>query len=238
MDYLLSINNVSVNFGKRSVLQDLSFTLNPGEFLGIIGPNGAGKSTLFKVILGILKPFMGTVEVFNQGKGIIPASIIGYVPQSRPVDSDISIAVWDFISMGLPHKFRPWLTHKDKITLEEIIELTQTQRFAKKSVGKLSGGERQRVYLAQALARQPKILLLDEPTSNLDPAAQEQMVAVVKHVSQRLNVSVMFISHDLNIVSQHADRILYLGKENYAIGTVKEIMKPAELTKMYDFPHV
>ncbi|MDC3415908.1 metal ABC transporter ATP-binding protein [Aquibacillus salsiterrae] len=227
MGYQLSLEDISVHLGNEQVLQDVSFTLNAGEFLGVIGPNGAGKSTLLKVILGIIKPNKGRITPQNKN------SVIGYVPQSRPMDMGNTIAVKDFVSMGLPHSIRPWLTKKEKHMVNEIIALTQIGEFSHKSISELSGGQKQRVYLAQALARQPKIMLLDEPTSNLDPAAQEQVTSIVRDTSNKLGIGVIFISHDLNLVSQYADRILYLTKGNYAIGTVGEMMKSSVLSQLY-----
>lgn len=228
------INDVSVHLGGQQILNQLSFTVHPGEFLGIIGPNGAGKTTLFRLLLGIIEPQDGDVH-FKGGdlKPAVPSSIIGYVPQSRLIDPEIPITAWDFVSLGLPHKFRPWSTPKDRRIISEAMRLTDSEHLSKKSVGKLSGGEKQRVFLAQALVRNPQILLLDEPTSNLDPSAQEHMASVVDRICRERGVSVLFISHDINLIARYAHRILYLTRGQYAVGTVEEVMQPEVLSKLY-----
>jgi len=232
MEALLSVNHISVNYGHEAVLKNLSFDINSGEILGIIGPNGAGKSTLLKTILGIVKPYKGEI-ILNEQIAVKPHTVIGYVPQSRPIDMGSTVHIKDFISMGLPHTFRPWLNKKERKILDEIMDITQTREYIHKSISKLSGGQRQRVFLAQALARQPKILLLDEPTSNLDPSAQEQIAIIVRRISRELDISAIFISHDLALIAQYADRILYLTKEKYDVGPVKEMMTPSVLSSIY-----
>lgn len=232
----LNVNGVSVHLGGQQVLEQLSFTVEPGQLLGIIGPNGAGKSTLFRVILGIQPPQTGSVRLVSDDGREGAVSLIGYVPQARLIDPEIPIEVRDFVSLGLPHKYRPWLNRMDKARVAELLEMTGTGHLAHQSLGRLSGGERQRVYLAQALARNPQILLLDEPTSNLDPGAQEKIAAVVHTICRQRGVSVLFISHDVNLIAQYADRILYLTKGHYAIGTVAEVIRPEVLSRLYGTP--
>lgn len=233
MSSAISLQNVTVHYNGNLVLDHLSLSVQQGEFLGIIGPNGAGKTTLFRVLLGLIQPSKGSVTLTDQQGNILPFSSIGYVPQSRLIDPETPIRVRDFISLGLPHRFRPWLTSADKERVEEAMLLTGSLHLAEKSIGKLSGGEKQRVFLAQALVRDPQVLLLDEPTSNLDPGAQEAMASVVHTISRKKNMSVLFISHDINLIANVADRILYLTKGHYAIGTIEEVIRPEVLTKLY-----
>jgi zinc/manganese transport system ATP-binding protein len=240
--FALDVNHVSVDLGGRRVIHDLSFQVKHGEFLGILGPNGAGKTTLFRVLLELLRPTEGTVHVRGRSgmdqetngvstlKGI---ATIGYVPQARQIDPELPMQVRDFVSLGLPHPFRFWLSRHDKETVQSAMELTDCARFAHQPIGKLSGGERQRAYLAQALVRSPQILLLDEPTSNLDPGAQEAMAAVVHQFCRSQGISVLFISHDVNLIARYADRILYITPGHYAVGTVDEVMRTDVLQRLY-----
>jgi zinc/manganese transport system ATP-binding protein len=225
----LTLKNVNVSFDGKWVLRDLSFSVESGEFLGIIGPNGSGKTTLMRVLLSMLKPQEGTVKIENDSR-------IGYVPQSRQIDPDTPLSSRNFVSLGLPHKFRPWLYRRDRTSVEEALELTNSMEYADKPIGKLSGGQRQRLFLAQALVRNPHILLLDEPTSNLDPGAQETIASVVDQVRRERGITVLFVSHDVNLISRYADKILYMTKDSYAIGTVNEIMQSSVLSKLYGMP--
>src|SRR5665647_2767948 len=202
------VQDITVHLGNKCILDRVSFNVKSGEFLGIIRPNGAGKTTLFQVLLGILEPQHGRI-IFEDDlhKQLAGSSVIGYVPQSRQIDPEIPMSSWDFVSLGLPHKIRPWFIAKDRSSIEEALKLTDSETIADKMIGKLSGGERQRVYLAQALVRNPQVLLLDEPTSNLDPGAQEKMAAVVARICKETGTSVLFISHDINLIARYAHRI-------------------------------
>lgn len=236
MNSIIKLDQIRVGYGGNTVLNEISFTVPQGEFLGIIGPNGAGKTTMFRVILGLLEPHSGKLSIKTEQGAALPASAIGYVPQSRLIDPETPIQARDFVSLGLPHKYRPWLSAKDRKTVEEALELTGASHLAKKSIGKLSGGEKQRIFLAQALVRHPRILLLDEPTSNLDPGAQETLASIVHRVSRSHRISVLFISHDINLIAKVADRILYLTKGDHAIGTIDEVIRTDVLSKLYGTP--
>lgn len=232
----ITLENVNVYLGREWILRNISFEVNPGEFLGIIGPNGAGKSTLLRVLLGMIQPQEGTVQIMGRGITTVGSSLIGYVPQARQIDPETPLRAWDFVSFGLPHKFRPWLTKNDRMLIQDALRLTDSERFAEKPLGKLSGGERQRLFLAQALLRDPKILLLDEPTSNLDPGAQEMITAVVERVNRERGISIVFVTHDINLISRYAHQILYLTREHYVKGTVEEVMQPDVLSRLYGVP--
>ncbi len=225
----VTLKNVNVSFDGKWVLRNLTFSVASGEFLGIIGPNGSGKTTLMKVLLRMLKPQEGTVDILN-------ASGLGYVPQSRQIDPETPLTSQNFVSLGLPHKFRPWLTRQDRLIVEEAMEMTDSLDFVDKPIGKLSGGQRQRLFLAQALVKKPQILLLDEPTSNLDPGAQETIASVVDRIRRERGITVLFVSHDVNLISRYADKILYMTQDSYAIGPVEEIMDSSLLSRLYGMP--
>ncbi len=232
---LISVENVSLHLGGQWILRDVSFEVQMGEFLAIIGPNGSGKSTLLKVLLGTLSPQAGAIRFVNEE---MPSgsSFMGYVPQSRQIDPETPLRVRDFVSFGLPHKYRPWLTKTDRMRIQEALHLTDCESLAEKAVGELSGGQKQRVYLAQALTRNPRVLLLDEPTASLDPAAQEKIVELVNRISREKNVSILFVSHDINLVSRYAKRILYLTLGHHAVGTADEILSSPILSALYGTP--
>ncbi|NBD24130.1 metal ABC transporter ATP-binding protein [Paenibacillus glycinis] len=227
----LIAQHIDVHLGGRSILNDVSFHVDSGEFLGILGPNGAGKTTLFRVLLQLIKPQSGSIAFPRPVEAGHTA--IGYVPQARQIDPELPLHAWDFVALGLPHAIRPWLNRRDRASVQAALDLAGAAQLARKSIGRLSGGEKQRVFLAQALVRNPHLLLLDEPTSNLDPGAQEEMAAVIDRVRRERNIAVLLISHDVNLVNRYADRILYLTPRHYAVGTVDEVMQTSVLQRLY-----
>jgi len=230
------IKNLNVNLGGNRILQDLSLTVKPGEFIGIIGPNGAGKTTFLKALLGMVPVESGTIN-FEGGNPQVPgSSMLGYAAQSRQIDEEIPLRAWDFVSFGLPHLFRPWLTQQDRQKVREAMRVTDSERFADKAIGKLSGGERQRLFIAQALVRNPQILLLDEPTSNLDPGAQENLAEVVYSINQKLGITVLLVSHDVNLIAKYAHRVMYITNGQHVLGTVKQVLQSSVLTRLYGAP--
>ena len=229
------VDHLNVYLSGEKILRDLSFNVKPGEFVGIIGPNGAGKTTLLRALLGLISVESGKIK-FLGGQQSSGSSVLGYAPQSRQIDPETPLRAWDFVSFGLPHRFRPWLTKQDRDNIQKVMQVTDSARLADKPIGKMSGGERQRLFIAQALLRNPQILLLDEPTSNLDPGAQENLAAMVSRINKEQGISVILVSHDVNLIAKYADRILYLTKGQYAMGTVKQVLQSSVLTKLYGAP--
>ncbi|MFC4618331.1 metal ABC transporter ATP-binding protein [Camelliibacillus cellulosilyticus] len=219
MIHAFHVKHVDVTINGQRILRDVTFSLKSGEMLGLVGPNGAGKSTLLKAILGLIPAQKGKVQMSGEHR----KAGFGYVPQSRSIDEDLPIRTWDFVSFGLPPSIRPWLTKRDREAIRQALILTKVAHLAKKPVGKLSGGERQRVFLAQALVRDPKILLLDESTANLDPDAQEHMMAMVQSLCQTRAVSAIFISHDVHLVAKYADRVLAISRHYDGVREINDI---------------
>ncbi|WP_274651320.1 metal ABC transporter ATP-binding protein [Paenibacillus humicola] len=238
----LDVRGLSVDLDGRRILSRVSFQLRRGEFMGILGPNGAGKTTLFRALLGQLRLSEGTVQFSaaagageaGRGDGLEAGPIrIGYVPQARQIDPELPLQVKDFVSLGLPHPLRFWLSRADKAAVHEAMEMTGCLHLAAKPIGRLSGGERQRAYLSQALVRKPQLLMLDEPTSNLDPGAQEQAAELVSLICRSRKIGILFISHDVNLIARYADQLLYLTPGRFAVGTVDEVMQASVLQQLY-----
>lgn len=230
------LDKVSVQLAGKTILNNISLSVQKGEFLGVIGPNGSGKTTFMKLLLGLIKPKSGDVVLLGSQMSKNIAKQIGYVPQSRSYDPDISLRAQDFVSFGLKNSFVPWLSKKEKDKVQQAIELAEAQGYAQEPIGQLSGGQRQRLFLAQALVNDPSVLLLDEPTSNLDPGSQERMALLVDKLRREQNITVIFISHDLNLMARYADRILYLTQDDYAFGNVQEVVTTEVLSRLYKMP--
>jgi zinc/manganese transport system ATP-binding protein len=229
-DSVLRVEGVSVAFGDRDVLREVTFRIDAGEFTGLIGTNGSGKTTLFRVILGLQSPQRGEVAVSDGS-----ARSIGYVPQRVALDAGLPVRVRDLVSLGvdgqrfgLPRRSR----RRDEI-VEELVSAVGLEALADRRVGELSGGEQQRVLIAHALASQPRLLLLDEPLANLDPGSAQGIVALLDEVVRNQRVAVLLSAHEMNQLLPVMDRIVYLANGRAVSGTTNEVVRPDVLTALY-----
>lgn len=202
------------------VLDGLTFDVDAGEILGIVGPNGSGKTSLLKVLAKVLRPYSGDMTLFGRELGPMPqievARTVAFVPQESP--QAFSFTVMETVLMGrYPHhqggKWSAgfgWESAEDVLIAEEAMRSTDLTHLAARSVMDLSGGERQRCMIARALAQAPRVLLLDEPTAFLDIQHQIEICAIVRRLNEERGLTVVLVSHDLNLASQYCDRILML----------------------------
>ena len=202
----VSLEDVCVRYGDVSVLEDVNLTVYENEILGIIGPNGGGKTTILKVILGLIAPDSGHVSVFG---GSISDSrhLIGYVPQHSSFDRQFPASVWDVVMMGRLSrgKFLRGFDDEDRRVCEGALATVDALSLRDKQIGNLSGGERQRVLVARALATDPKVLLLDEPTASADRKVESGFYDILGKLSKKM--AVVLVSHDIGAVSVYVDKI-------------------------------
>ncbi len=231
---ILSVNKVSFRYNGRPVLQDIDFELPPGQILGVLGVNGAGKSTLLKCINNILKPRSGTVllegrNLFRLNRTAI-AQKIGYVPQKH---HDENMSVFDSVLLGRKPHISWSASEGDLLKVEKLISLMGLQDLALRPVSSLSGGEAQKVLIARALAQEPSVLLLDEPTSNLDLRNQLEVMSIIEKVVKSKNMSAVIAIHDLNLALRFADLLLVL--KNGSIRTIgpKDTITPDIIEEVY-----
>lgn len=194
----IEIRNLSFSYEKTPVLSDVNFSVDAGDFLAIIGPNGGGKSTLMKLIVGLLKPSEGDVRVFGEKVPSKKVSI-GYVPQNTNRNLEFPITVAETVSTGLP------LYKSNPQKVKEALETVKMESFAGRRLGELSGGERQRVLIARALAADPQILFLDEPSSNIDAQGQEDLYELLAELNAKMTI--VIVSHDLMVLSNHVKSV-------------------------------
>ena len=234
MTAVVALDHATIKIGGRAVLADASFSIEPGEFIGVLGPNGAGKTTLMRAILGLLPPSAGSLRVFGRTPECGDHTI-GYLPQLRTVLPDLRIRGLDFIGSAL-HGERwgvPSLTRKDRSMIEETLDEVGALELAQRPLSEMSGGERQRLLLAQSLMGAPKLLLLDEPLISLDHRHQQVVIDVVRKVSRERKITVLFSAHELNQLLGAIDRVLYLGNGQAVLGTVEEVVTAPVLSKLY-----
>lgn len=218
-EFILETNNLKEEFPEKTVLHDLSFKLKRGTFLSIVGENGVGKTTLIKIILGQLKPSNGTVTFPDKQENIK----IGYVPQFRNIDDEYQLSVKNFIGLNFSGYHLPWLTPKEKLRLNKVLQQTNLSKLQNESMGQASGGEKQRAYLAQALVNEPDLLILDESTASLDPVAKEDLLNLVRELNQKTAVTVIFVTHDIPLAQQFSDEYLLLKSDGFETGPIGQL---------------
>jgi len=203
---VISFNNVCFGYDKSEVLHNVNFNLFERESASIIGPNGGGKTTLVKLILGLHQPQTGSIKVLGRSAQA-SSRRIGYMPQSTHFDQNFPIKVLDIVLMGrLGKQRRPFYTRADRQASMQALDETGLADLAARPFVSLSGGQRQRVLIARALACDPELLLLDEPTAHVDPAMEEQVNETLAHLAERLTV--ITVTHELGFVSRRVDRVL------------------------------
>jgi zinc transport system ATP-binding protein len=208
----IEIRNLDAGYDGNRIIENINLELKENDFLALIGPNGGGKSTLFKAILGLIKPMAGTVKIFGEEPaGFV--SNIGYVPQYEELDSQYPICAREVVQMGLRANkgLRPYYTEEEKEAAERAMEYTEVIDFAHKRISQLSGGQRRRVYLARALAPEPEILMLDEPTASLDPSMQDCTYDILRRLNAK-GVAIMLITHDISSVIRDVKRVACLNR--------------------------
>ena len=225
----------------RTIWEDVSFTLRQAEFVAVLGPNGAGKSTLIKTILGLLPLAAGAASVLGRPPGRANAHI-GYLPQRRSFDATARIRGLDLVQLGLdgarwgvPIPGLP-SRRRSAARLAEAIELVGATAYAAQPIGELSGGEQQRLLIAQALVRQPKLLLLDEPLDSLDLSNQAAVASLVRRICEEKHVTVLLVAHDINPILSYLDRVIYLAGGRAAEGRPADVITSDTLSRLYGAP--
>ena len=223
---LLSVQGLNVNFNSHKIVDNVSFDVIRDSTLAIIGPNGAGKTVLFRAILGLI-PYKGKVTWAPDAK-------IGYVPQKLFVAKDFPLTVSEFLHFK----------EKDHKIIHEILNsvgfkdvaashIHNDVKVLKTKLGALSGGELQRVLIAYALLGKPNVLLFDEPTSGVDVSAEETIYSLIDKLKAEKDLTIIFISHELQVVYKYADSVLCLNKEKICFGPPREVVDKESLTKLY-----
>jgi zinc/manganese transport system ATP-binding protein len=236
-DPTVLLERVNVRLGGRTILQDVSLSIKEGEFIVILGPNGAGKTTFLKLLLGLIKPSSGRIEVLcrtpQRGQ-----YAIGYAPQHRALDADLALCARDLVGFGLDgHRWGISLPNrKRKEKIDQALAEVDALELAEVPIGQLSGGEQQRLLIAQALLTDPCLLLLDEPLANLDLAHQQEAVTLIERVCRTRDVTVLLVAHDINPLLSVTDRVIYIARGRTAIGKPGEVITSQSLSQLYDSP--
>ncbi len=221
-DKILEIKNLTVRYNSHVILNGLNFYVNTGEIVAIIGPNGSGKTSLLKAILGLI-PHQGEVRILG-GPPKLALNDIGYVPQRLDFDRTFPLMVKEFLG---------FIKVTNEAWREEVLREVGVNAFMNDRLGELSGGQLQRLMIAKALMKEPKLLMLDEATSGVDMAAEMTFFELIEHLNETHKVTIMLISHEVQMVYKFATQILCLNKDLVCDGRPKEAITQEVLEKLY-----
>ncbi len=225
---VVEIDHLTIEYPDVKAIDDVSFTVNQGDFLGIIGPNGAGKSTLFASMLNLNTKYKGTIKFFGtdirKSKNYLKE--IGYVPQKPIFEKNFPATVNDVVKMGLQKE-------SDENKVDEILQQLWIHELSERRIGELSGGQQQRVFIAKALVNNPKVLILDEPVTGIDQQSIDLFYSILKELNSKQNITIIWSSHDLDAVNKLANHVACLNRTLFFHGESDDFFENDELVKQY-----
>jgi len=217
---LFEVKNLSLGYEKENIINNISFSVNDGDFIIVVGKNGAGKSTLIKGILGLIKPKSGEI-VFDDS---LNKKLIGYMPQETKVEQSFPASVFEIVLSGRINKmgFRPFYNKEDKRKATEALKILNIYDIKDKSFCDLSGGQRQKTLLARSLCATDKLLILDEPSNNLDNTSREEFYLLLMKLNKELGITIIMISHDADIDKMLGNKLLKIYDDGYEFSDIVE----------------
>lgn len=237
---VIELSGVHFSYGAQPVLEDIHLRVQPGEFVGIVGPNGGGKTTLLKVMLGLLRPQRGRVRLFGRDvERFQDWTRIGYVPQVAthfdprfPATVEEVVAAGRFARAGLFKR----LDRADRAAITAALEMVGLEGLRGRLIGRLSGGQQQRAFIARALAGQPELLILDEPTVGVDCEAQEAFYRLLRDLKRELALTLVMVSHDIGVVTEEVDEIACVNRRLVYHGDPRHFPSGEGLAELYGGP--
>lgn len=236
---IIEAKNAAAGYGGRALWSNADFSICKGEFVAILGPNGSGKTTLFRVLLGLQMPLRGDVSVLGERPRRGNAKI-GYVPQRHTIDPESAIEALEIVRLGTcagEWGFdTPERAARERAAALAALESVDAAHLAHRPLGGLSGGELQRVFLAQALAGGPELLLLDEPLANMDIRREAELVQLIARIVKERRITALLIAHNINPLLGVLDRVLYIAGGRIATGAPSEVLNSDTLSRLYSSP--
>jgi ABC-type Mn2+/Zn2+ transport system ATPase subunit len=230
---IITFDDLAIGYDGRAVLSGISLAIARSSFTAILGANGSGKSTLLKTLLGLLPPVAGRITITAP---LNPPLIFGYVPQSTELDPLYPLTGFDVALMGTfgrvgPGRFPP---HDEREFVRDCLRATAADGFAQQKFSRLSGGQKQRVLIARALATRPDVLVLDEPTAGVDAAATRALLEFISQIHAERKLTILLVTHDLSLVRQRAQQIIWLHQGRILHGPVAELFTPEHMAEIFE----
>jgi len=226
---VVSVENVSYRYEHGVALDDISFSVDEGDLLGMIGPNGAGKTTLFNCMLGLTSDYQGTIAIFGEDirKNRQVLKSIGYMPQKNSIDRGFPATVEEVVSLGIP------VGRPSKKKIASALDTVGLGAEKDRRIGELSGGQQQRALIAKELVNDPRLLILDEPATGIDLEMQNKFYSLVKKLNQEEKITIILSSHDLDAVNKLANKVACINRSMFFHGDAHHFFDDEELLKKY-----
>lgn len=232
---IIETKNLNFSYAHHRVIEDVNFRINEGDYLGLIGPNGSGKSTLIKLILGLLKPQSGTIELFGNTPNSNSKKYISYIAQKRiEKDNDLPISVYEVALTGRVAQkglFRGF-NKNDFSAVNNALSQVEMSKFKNYKMSDLSGGMKQRVLIARAIASESKLLILDEPTVGIDTKSQDEFYSLLANLHKNKKITILIVSHDIDVIANEVNVLACINKTMVYHGTPKKFIKGEYVEKM------
>jgi len=234
---IIEVKNISFKYGEEKVLENISLDIHQGDYLGVVGPNGAGKTTFIKIILGLLTPESGTIKIFGKDmKQFKGWQRIGYVPQKATnFDANFPATVEEVVAMGRYAKKGLFhgLKAEDGKIIEKFLKEVDMWDYKNRLIGDLSGGQQQRVFIARALAGEPEIIFLDEPTTGVDKKSQDDFYILLKDLNENRNLTLILVSHDIERITKEVMHIACIDRTLVCHVSPEEFIKESESSDIF-----
>jgi zinc transport system ATP-binding protein len=239
MEKVIEVDGLSFGYGEKLLLENVDFSIEKGDFIGIIGPNGSGKSTLVKLLLGILKPMRGEIRILGESiHQIRQWGRVGYISQkANAFNSSFPATVEEVVGANLYSRvglFKPLGKHH-KEQIEHALSLVNMQDFRRSMIGNLSGGQQQRVFIARVLVSSPDIMFLDEPTVGIDAKTEEAVYCLLARLNQELGITIAMVTHDISAITIHANKLACMGEKGLYMHDTSKDFSEEELTRLYGY---
>jgi ABC-type Mn2+/Zn2+ transport system ATPase subunit len=235
MEPLVQFRNVALGYGKKIVLREVDFTIYRGDFFGLVGPNGAGKTTLLRAVLGTLRPLSGEITLTSPSLGPVR---FGYVPQRDTVDYIMPYTVSEVVMMGRYRQMGAFHSagKEDRNAVQDSLRHVDIEELRDLPLKNLSGGQKQRALIARALASEPAVLVLDEPTNGMDLSSRKSILDLIQRLHREGDLTVIMVSHLLDDVANYVGRIAIVEREYFQVGEVSQVLTAENLSALYRMP--
>ncbi len=236
MDYAITIENLTINYGEKVAVDNLNVSFEKDKFIAIVGPNGSGKSSLLKAITGLIKCSTGKISIEGISNSKDRSQVIGYVPQIKTLDRNFPAKALELVASGYKKSWPGRISNEVKDIAIEALKVIGAENLADKQLSEMSGGELQKVYLARALVKKPKILLLDEPATGIDMVCEHSLNHIIEEYKSENSATVVMVTHDWSSAYYHANNVLLLNKKKVYYGAAKEAFDNANLQLAFSHP--